>query len=61
MKGCLRKRGVDVRKARSMVNNRSEWREFMGCSPGDELLTLTRCHSYMKPVGGNLSVDEHTT
>ena len=40
--------------------------ECMGHSPGDEPQTLTRCrvvgcHSYMKPVGGNLSVAEPTT
>ena len=65
MKECLRKRGLDVRKARRMVQNRSERRAFegecMGSSPGDEPLTLTRCHSYMKPLGGNLFVAEDTT
>ena len=35
--------------------------ECMGCSPGDEPLTLTRYHSYMKALGGNLSVAEPTT
>ena len=33
----------------------------MGHSLGDEPLTLMRCHSYMKPVGGNLSVAEPIT
>ena len=28
--------------------------EYMGRSPEDEPQTLTRCHSYMKPVGVNL-------
>ena len=36
-------------------------RECMGRSPGDETLTLMRYHSYMKPLGGNLSVAEPTT
>ena len=35
--------------------------ECMGRSPGDEPLTLTRCHSYMKPLkGGSPSVAEPT-
>ena len=42
MKKCLRKRGLDVRKARRMVQDRSE---CMGHNPGDEPPTLTRCHS----------------
>ena len=29
LKHCLRKRGLDVRQARSMVQNRSEWQEFV--------------------------------
>ena len=34
----------------------------MGCCLGDELLTLMRCHSFMKPwKGGNQSVDKPTT
>ena len=35
-----------------------------GCmehSPGDEPQTLTRFHTYKKPLGGNLSVAEPTT
>ena len=36
--------------------------ECMEFSPGDEPLTLTRCHSLMKPLkGGNLSVAKLTT
>ena len=36
--------------------------ECMGCIPGDEPLTLTGCHSYMKPLkGGSWSVAEPTT
>ena len=34
------------------VNGRVCKGECMGCSPGDELLILTRCHSYMKPLKG---------
>ena len=50
VKDCLRKRGLDVRKARRMVHDRSDWRgvcegECVGwCRPGDEPLILTRCH-----------------
>ena len=29
MKECLRKRGLDVRQARRMVQDRSEWRRFV--------------------------------
>ena len=35
--------------------------ECMQSSPKDELQTLMRCHSYMNPVGGNLSGAEPTT
>ena len=40
--------------------------EYMGRSPEDEPLTLTRyhivgCHSYMKPLGGNLSMAKTIT
>ena len=28
--------------------------ECMGCSPRDEPLTLTRCHSYIKPLKGGI-------
>ena len=36
--------------------------ECMGHSPGDEALTLMRCHIYMKPLkGGSLFVAEPTT
>ena len=30
MKGCLKKRGLDVRQPRKMVHDRSVWREFGG-------------------------------
>ena len=33
VKECLRKRGLDVRQARRMVQNRSEWREFVRVNP----------------------------
>ena len=29
VKDCLRKRGLDIRQARRMVQNRSEWRGFV--------------------------------
>ena len=36
--------------------------ECMDCSPGDEPLTLKRCHSFMKPwKGGNSSVAKPKT
>ena len=55
MKGCLRKRGLDVRQGRKMLHDKSEWLGF-------EPLTLMRCHSYMKPLkDGSLSVAEPTT
>ena len=43
------------------VNGEGLKGECMGCSLGYEPLTLTRCHSYMKFLGGNLSVAEPTT
>ena len=50
VKDRLRKRGLDIRQARKMVEDRSEWWGFMRgecmwCSPRDEPLTLMRCHS----------------
>ena len=49
------KRGLDVRQARRVVEDRSEWRGFVrgnawGVARGDEPLTLTRCHNYVKPL-----------
>ena len=43
VKDCSRKRGLDVRQARRMVQDRSEWRGLVRgnaweCSPGDESL-----------------------
>ena len=50
VKECLKKRGLYVRQAMRMVQDRSEWWGFVRrdawFSPGDEPLTLTRCHSY---------------
>ena len=50
IKDCLRKRGLHVRLARKMVDDRREWRGYVrenawGIARGDEPLTLTRCHS----------------
>ena len=44
VKECLKKRCLDIRQAR-MVQDRSE-----GECMGDGSLTLTRYHSYMKPL-----------
>ena len=57
--GLFKKRGLDVRQTKRMV-----WvceGDCTGHSPGDEPLTLMRCHSYMKPMGESLSVAEPTT
>ena len=67
VKECIRKRGLDARQARRMVQDRSEWQiivrgECMGCSPGDDPLIFMRCHSYMKPLqGGSPFVAEPET
>ena len=50
VKECLRKRGLDVRQGMRMAGVCKE--ESMRRSPGDESLTLMRCHSYMKPLKG---------
>ena len=47
VKDCLRKRGLNVSQARRMVVVCEG--ECMGCNPGDEPLTLTRCHSCKWP------------
>ena len=66
LKECLKKRGLDVRQARRLVQDRSEMVEVcewggIGGSPRDELLTLMRCHNYMKPLkGGSQSVVKPT-
>ena len=55
VKDCLKKRNLDVRQARRMVGVCEG--ECVGYHPGDEPLTLMRCHSYMKPMkDGYLSV-----
>ena len=66
MKECLSKSSLDVRQARRMVQDRSEWRGLVrgnawgvawGMNP-----TLKRYHNYMKPLtGGSRSVVEPTT
>ena len=67
MKECIRKRGLVGMQVRRIVQHRNEWwgvckGECMMRTPGNEPLTLTRCHSYMKPwKGGNPSVAELTT
>ena len=71
LKDCLRKRGLEVRQARRVVQDRSEWQGFvrgnalgiaqgMKARPSREA-TVLGCHIYMKPVGANLSVDKPTT
>ena len=67
-KDCLKKDGLDVRQARRMVHDRSEYEgEWVGRSPRNEPLTLTRCQScgfdsYMKPLkDGSLSVAKPTS
>ena len=54
IKVSLEKRDLDVRQAGIMVHDRSVWRGFVrgnvwGVRPGDEHLTLTRCHSCELP------------
>ena len=54
MKNILAKRDLDVRQARKMVQDRSEWQgsvreKCMVGSQGDEPLTLVRCHSFGLP------------
>ena len=44
----MKKSGLDVRKARRMVQTNNVWRGFVRgnvCGPRDEPLTLTRYHS----------------
>ena len=67
VKDILKKRGLDVSQTRRIVHDRSVWRGFvwrkcMGRSSGDKPLTMTRCHSLMKPwKGENPSVAKPTT
>ena len=68
MQDCLRNISLDVRQANRLGQrigvNAGVYVVGGGCmgrNPGDEFLTLTGCHSYMKPLGGNLSAAEPTT
>ena len=66
MKEFLRKRGLDVRQARRMVQDMSEWKglergECFGCNPRDEPQPLMKFPSYMKPLSGSMFVDEPAT
>ena len=40
VKECLRKRGLDVRQARRMVQDRSEWRRFVRGNAWDVALGM---------------------
>ena len=58
MKNCLRKRGLDVRQARRIVQDRCEWWEFARAINS----TVVGCYITMKSLkGGSLSVAEATT
>ena len=65
VKDCLRKRGLDVRQTRRMVEICEV--ECMGYSPGDEPLTWKRCYScglkqlFEAIEGGSPSVGKHIT
>ena len=60
VKECLRKRGLYIRQARRMVQDRSKWRKFVrgnawgvarGMNPRPwQDATVVVCHSYMKPL-----------
>ena len=50
VKEGLRKRGLDVRQARRIVHDKSEWQGFVRGNVWGVPLILTRCHSYMKPL-----------
>ena len=53
VKDCLKKRGLDVRQPRRCMIGMCGG----GFVRGNEPLSLTRCHSFMKPwKGDNLSV-----
>ena len=48
VKDCLRKRVLDVRQAKRMVQDRSEWKGLVrGCVQYD---IVVGCHSYMRPL-----------
>ena len=60
LKECLKKRGLDVRQTRKMVQDKSEWWGFVrgnawgiaqGMNPRPWWdTTVVGCHSYMKPL-----------
>ena len=58
MKDCLRKRGLDDRQVRGMVDNGSEWQEFMRWNAWSitQVMNLQLwqdaigCHGYVKPL-----------
>ena len=62
VKECLRKRSLDIRQERKMVEVCEAG--CLGPSSEEEPLTLrcygVGCHSYMKPLVGSLSVAEPT-
>ena len=49
MKECLKKWCLDVRHARRMVQDKSEWWKFVRGNAWGVPLTLTRCHSCRLP------------
>ena len=54
VKDCFKRRSLDVSQEERMVHHKREWRGFVrekcvGCSPGDEPLTLMRCPSCWLP------------
>ena len=72
MKDCLNNRGLNVRQARRMVHDRSEWHGFVtgnvwGIAWGMKLwlwqdATVVGCHSYMNALKGRiLPMGEPTT
>ena len=63
MKECLKKRGLDIRQARRIVQDRSEWRGFvreMNPRPSRYAIVVG-FHTSMMLLGGNMSVAEPTT
>ena len=71
MKDCFRIRGVDVRQARRMVQDRRQWQVFVRVNAWGVAWvmnprpcwdpTVVGSHSNMKSVGGNLSMAKPTT
>ena len=61
VKECLKKRGLDVRQGRRMIQDRSEWQGLVrgnawavsrGTNPDLDGMWVVSCHSYMKPLKG---------